>query len=161
MADMGLSEDCCVFEHKGLKFEALGAIKNYLRKILFWNTHRRRSRFFFCCLRQYGNRNAGEALTPKEHDIEDHSSCAMREFKALYLLNEEGDESFHHGIRGAAVPETRSIRDPKGRVRADLRIFEEKNSDMRNLKKRAARPHPCEGFRRRRFEIRMNQIQAR
>jgi hypothetical protein len=128
MADMGLSEDCCVFEHKGLKFEALGAINNYLRKILLWNTHRRRSRFF-CCLRQYGNRNAGEALTPKEHDIEDHSPCAMRVFKALYLLNEEGDESFHHEIHGAAVSETRSIpgiRDPKGRVRANLRIFEEK-----------------------------------
>ena len=135
MVEMELSEEYNELELNWLpRFEALGVIARYGRKTGFCNEAE--IELFCAACAEYGNlvRSAGETLTPKQHDIEDHFPRFMRQYKTLYLFTEEGDESTHHEMLGAAT-QARSIRDPKARARATLRIFERKQRSAHIKKK--------------------------
>ena len=138
MVEMELSGEFDELERIWLpRFEALGVIARYGRKTDFC-TDVEIDLFCAACA-EYGNlvRAAGETLTPKQHDIEDHFPRDMRQYRTLYLFTEEGDESTHHEMLGAAT-QAKSIRDPLARARATLRIFQRKQRSAQIKKKQRA-----------------------
>jgi len=122
MEEMELSEEYVELERTWLpRYEALGVIVKYGRKTGFC-TDAEIDLFCDACIK-YGNlvRTAGD----------------MRQYRTLYLFTEEGDESTHHEMLGAAT-QAKSIRDPLARARATLRIFQRKQRSAQIKKKQRA-----------------------